>query len=70
MKNLEVGFKKVNFGNFHPGGNIGKDLTTLSEIMHDKKELPLTTENTKMSITLIKMTQKKFGCVGVVNKFG
>ena len=64
------GFKKTSFGNFHPGGNIGKDLLAISEIMHGKNELPLTNENTKMSIALIKMTQKKFGCVGVTNKLG
>ena len=23
------GFKKSNFGNFHPGGNLGKDLVNL-----------------------------------------
>ena len=30
------GFRKSNFSNFHPGGNIGKDLVKLSEVMHHK----------------------------------
>ncbi len=59
------GFKKNQFANFHPGGNLGKDLLRISEIMHKKSELPLATPNEKMSKVLIKMTQKSFGCIGV-----
>lgn len=62
------GFKKSNFSNFHPGGNIGKDLIHIGDIMHGKSELPLVEENEKMSNTLLIMTKKSFGCVGVVNK--
>lgn len=62
------GFKKSNFLKFHPGGNIGKDLTKLSDIMHGYKELPIAKNNEKMSSALLKMTNKSFGCVGVVDK--
>ena len=62
------GFKKSNFSNFHPGGNIGKDLVKLNEVMHTKSELPLVYENDLMSKALIIMTKKSFGCVGVINK--
>ena len=61
------GFKKSNFSNFHPGGNLGKDLVKLSEIMHGKSELPLVDENELMSKVLISITEKSFGCVGVIN---
>ena len=61
------GFKKSNFVNFHPGGNLGKDLVKLSEIMHDKSELPLVDENELMAKALILITEKSFGCVGVIN---
>jgi len=64
------GFKKTNFSNLHPGGNLGKDLVKLSEIMHDKSELPLVNENELMSKVLILITEKSFGCVGVINKKG
>ena len=64
------GFKKSNFSNFHPGGNLGKDLVKLSEIMHDKSELPLVDENELMSKALILITEKSFGCVGVINNKG
>jgi len=69
MSLLELkGFKKNQFKNFHPGGNLGKDLTKVSDIMHGKSELPLANEHEQMSKTLITMTNKSFGCVGVINK--
>ena len=30
------GFKSKNFKNIHPGGNLGKDLKYIGEIMHTK----------------------------------
>jgi len=69
MALLELkGFKSSQFKNFHPGGNLGKDLKKVSDIMHTGKSLPLAKEKEKMSKTLITMTKKSFGCVGVVSK--
>lgn len=69
MSLLELkGFKSSQFKNFHPGGNLGKDLKKVNEIMHVGKSLPLAYENEKMTKTLITMTKKSFGCIGVVNK--
>ena len=68
MSLLEIkGFKSSQFKNFHPGGNLGKDLKKISEIMHVGKSLPLAKEMDKMTKTLITMTKKSFGCVGVIN---
>ena len=64
------GFKKSHFGNFHPGGILGKDLVSIAEVMHKDKKLPLTYPNEKMSKILIQMTKKSFGCIGVINKKG
>ena len=61
------GFKSTEFKSLHPGGNLGKDLKNLSEVMHIKNELPITKLNDKMSKALLVMTQKSFGCIGVVN---
>ena len=61
-------FKSNEFKRLHPGGNIGKDLKNLSEVMHTKKELPLAKLEEKMSKALITMTKKSFGCIGVINK--
>ncbi len=62
------GFKSNQFKNYHPGGNIGKDLTYVSEIMHKKSDLPLAKDSELMSSALLTMTKKSFGCVGVINK--
>jgi arabinose-5-phosphate isomerase len=62
------GFNSSQFKNFHPGGNLGKDLKKISDIMHIGNSLPLAKEEDKMSKTLITMTKKSFGCVGVMNK--
>ena len=62
------GFNSNQFKNFHPGGNLGKDLKKISDIMHTGKSLPLAKETDKMTKTLITMTKKSFGCVGVINK--
>tara|TARA_B100000963_G_scaffold75062_1_gene63155 strand:+ start:176 stop:1135 length:960 start_codon:yes stop_codon:yes gene_type:complete len=61
------GFKSTQFKSLHPGGNLGKDLKNLSDIMHTKIELPLAKINEKMSKALLTMTKKSFGCIGVVN---
>ena len=62
------GFKSTHFKNLHPGGVLGKDLKSLSEVMHTKKEMPLAKLDEKMSKSLITMTRKSFGCIGVINK--
>ena len=68
MSLLELkGFKSSQFKNFHPGGNLGKDLKKVSDIMHIGKSLPITKEKDKMKKALITMTKKSFGCVGVIN---
>ena len=62
------GFKSNEFKRLHPGGNLGKDLKNLSEVMHTNKKLPIAMLDEKMSKALITMTQKSFGCIGVINK--
>ena len=61
------GFQKSHFSKFHPGGNIGKDLVKLADVMHGKNKLPLVNEKMLMSKALLVMTKKSFGCVGVLN---
>ena len=69
MSLLELkGFKSSQFKNFHPGGNLGKDLKKINEIMHIGKSLPLAKDNDKMNTALLTMTKKSFGCIGVINK--
>ena len=62
------GFNHEDFKVFHPGGNIGKDLKKVSEIMHTGKKLPLIKQEKFMDKALIEMTKKSFGCLGIINK--
>ena len=52
------GFEKSHFSKFHPGGNLGKDLVKLSEVIHGIKELPLVKESDLMSKVLLVITKK------------
>ncbi len=61
------GFESIQFKNIHPGGNLGKDLKYVSEIMHTKNSMPLINQNEKMSKAIVVMTKKSFGCLGVIN---
>ena len=61
------GFKSTQFKSLHPGGNLGKDLKNLNDVMHLGKKLPLAKLDEKMSKSLITMTRKSFGCIGVIN---
>ena len=62
------GFKSTQFKNLHPGGNLGKDLKSLNDVMHLGKKLPLANLDEKMSKALLTMTKKSFGCIGVIDK--
>jgi arabinose-5-phosphate isomerase len=64
------GFTPENFRVYHPGGKLGALLTTARDLMHSGEELPLVPPQTVMSDALIVMTQKRFGCVGVVDGEG
>ncbi len=64
------GFTAEDFRNFHPGGKLGKILMRVNEIMHGSDELPLAKESDTMAHVLVVMTQKSFGCAGIVNASG
>jgi len=64
------GFTEEDFRNLHPGGKIGKILLRVSDIMHGKEKLPLAKETDAMSHVLVVMTEKSFGCAGIVDAGG
>jgi len=61
-------FTKKKFYSFHPGGQLGKKLLLVKNVMHSGKKLPLINENLPMTTAIIEMTKKRFGCLGVVSK--
>ncbi len=66
----DKGFSAHDFRKFHPGGKLGAQLKHVRDIMHPRHELPLTGEATPMSEALIMMTQRSYGCLGVVDAEG
>ncbi len=61
-------FDKSSFKKFHPGGKLGKNLKTLSDIM--SKDLPIVHINETLSEAILIMTEKKYGCVIVCDLKG
>jgi arabinose-5-phosphate isomerase len=64
------GFTAHDFSVFHPGGSLGASLKFVADVMHTGEQLPLVTEERVMSEALVIMTQKSFGCLGVVDGKG
>lgn len=64
------GFTKSDFQVLHPGGSIGRKLLRVSDVMHKDDEMPLCRPGTSMSDALLVMTEKNFGCTGVVDEQG
>lgn len=61
------GFTADDFRQLHPGGKLGRLLLRVSSLMHSGDELPLIEPDATMAEALIRMTAKRFGCVGVVD---
>ncbi len=66
----DKGFTASDFHSFHPGGRLGAALVLVGEIMHGEERLPLAGSNTVMSDALLVMSEKGFGCVGVIDETG
>ena len=64
------GFSAQDFRVFHPGGKLGAALRTVGELMHGGEAMPLAGLDTPMPEALLVMTEKRFGCVGVVDEAG
>ena len=64
------GFSPEDFQGLHPGGRLGRRLVRVADLHHTGDALPLVAEHTPMTDTLLEMTRKSFGCVGVTDKAG
>jgi arabinose-5-phosphate isomerase len=61
-------FNKKKFGDLHPSGSLGKNLSEISKVMIVKRNIPFVYENSSIQETVIKITSGRLGCVIVVNK--
>ncbi len=64
------GFDATDFRVFHPGGKLGAQLRRVRDLMHGPDSLPLAPLGLAMHQALLLMTEKRFGCLGVVDAQG
>ena len=63
-------FQPADFRNFHPGGKLGAQLSRVRDLMHHGAAIPLVEGSSPMSDTLIEISRKGFGVVGVTDQDG
>ncbi len=59
-------FDKYDFAKFHPGGDLGKQATTIEHIMHTN-DLPIVDEHTKLNDSIDVMIKHKLGVLLVLD---
>jgi arabinose-5-phosphate isomerase len=64
------GFSADDFRNYHPGGKLGAQIKHARDIMHHSEELPLVIEGTLLTVAIPILSEKKFGCMGVIKVNG
>jgi len=64
------GFTEDDFRQFHPGGRLGARLTRVHELMHGTDAMPLVPPDLPMQQALERMTEKRFGVLGIVDRDG
>ena len=64
------GFTRTDFGRLHPGGSLGARLRPVRRLMHGARALPLTTEESSMHDTVVEMSAKRLGVIGVTDSDG
>ena len=63
-------FSSTDFRTFHPGGNLGKQLSRVRDFMHTDDRLPIVPMGTLMQECLIRMSYFGFGCVAIIDTDG
>src|SRR3954470_7975047 len=66
----QKGFSRADFGRLHPGGALGARLKAVRRLMHSGKALPLTRADSSMHDTIVEMSAKRLGVIGVTDDAG
>ena len=61
-------FSKYDFSRLHPGGNLGKQLKTVEDVMASGAKIPFINENKKMKEAIKIISKKKLGVVIARNR--
>jgi arabinose-5-phosphate isomerase len=64
------GFTSDDFAQLHPGGELGKRLLRVGELMHTGEDLPQVHESTAMPDAIYEMSSKKLGITAVTDDKG
>jgi len=64
------GFSPDHFHVLHPGGRLGRQFLRVRDLMHTADAMPLAALGTKMADAILVMTEKRLGCLGVVDGAG
>jgi arabinose-5-phosphate isomerase len=63
-------FMPADFSVYHPGGQLGAQIRTVSSLMHKGEELPLVPIHLSMREAIVEMSGKGFGIIGIVDGEG
>ena len=66
----QKGVNRTDFGRLHPGGTLGARLRPVRRLMHGGNSLPLTREDSSMHDTVVEMSAKRLGVIGVTDAQG
>lgn len=66
----QKGFTRTDFGRLHPGGSLGARLKPVRRLMHSGDAVPLTSAHAPMRETIVEMSAKRLGIIGVVDDDG
>ncbi|WP_299031741.1 KpsF/GutQ family sugar-phosphate isomerase [uncultured Sulfitobacter sp.] len=61
-------FAPEDFGIYHPGGKLGAQMRTVSELMHKGDDIPVLEEDASMNDVLMAMTSKGFGIAVLIKE--
>lgn len=64
------GFTPDHFRTFHPGGQLGANLTLVSEIMRTGDQIPVAARGIRLPEAVMTLSKKKVGCVCILEKDG
>ncbi len=62
------GFSADDYRILHPGGELGKSLIRVKDIMHVGNEVPLVDQGAPMSQVIDEITEKQLGCCGIIDE--
>jgi arabinose-5-phosphate isomerase len=64
------GFTAADFHRIHPGGRLGARLRRVRDLMHEGDAVPIASPGMPMGAALLLITEKRFGCLGVIDAAG